>query len=179
MGRQPQAGTAGLRLALSPLAGGRNEDVAQPELAATGQRRRPPQIDGEVRLGVRRDYAEQHLGDDPASHLSETIAALAHVRLAQHVEPERSLVCPAVTGKADLVRGQRVRADMASDGLPGRQSGPLATLEVSRGERAVRLLFDGPGDLAWQLDQRARQLPVYRLRPLGGRAAGNVEQERP
>ena len=55
----------------------------------------------------------------------------------------------------------------------------MAALEIPGGERAVRGDARLSGDRVRQLDQRARELSVDRLRALRGRATRDVEHERP
>ena len=102
-----------------------------------------------------------------------------HVGLAEDVEPERRLVAPAVAREPDVGRVERLGADEARDRLARGQADRLAALEVARGERVVGLVVDVAGDLRRQVDQARGQAAVHPLRPLRGRLAGQVEQQRP
>src|SRR5262245_59410539 len=76
----------------TPWSGGQ-QDVGEAEGpgAAGGQGRRPGGIDGEERLGVGGDDADEHLADDAAADGSEPVAVVQGVGLLEDVEPERGL----------------------------------------------------------------------------------------
>ena len=134
-------------------------------------------VEGEVRLRVARDDAVKTSPRCGRRRLRAD-RRMSGGRLSQDVEPERRPAFQPWRREADSARsGRRRRA--ARDGLPRRESGALAALEVARGERAVRVVFDGARDRLRQLDQRARQLTVDRLGALGRPSAGDVEHQRP
>src|SRR5579864_5456602 len=101
-----------------------NEEVDEAEaLASRRQRRRPRGVDGEERLRIAPDDLDEHFADDAAADLAEAAAAVPYGRLAQDVEPQRSISLPAVIAQRELVLGQRLGADGARDRLARRQSG--------------------------------------------------------
>jgi hypothetical protein len=71
--------------------------------------RRPAGLLAQEALGVVREQADEHLGDDPAADRSQPLAAAGVLRLALHLVPERRLGLergPVLGGEAELVEAE-------------------------------------------------------------------------
>src|ERR1700694_1280777 len=123
------------------------------------------------------DDADDDFGHDPPPDLPQMVASAADGGFTEDIQPERRFVLPIT--ECQLITGQRLRADGASDGFAGWQAGGRSALEVARGKRLVGADLDDTGDGFRKADERGGKLSIDRLGTLCRWEARDIKEERP
>src|SRR5438874_4551949 len=148
----PSSGASPAQVVVGRLAGQEQEiaDLEGPSFVR-GESRPPGGVARKVGLGILADDLDEDLGNDAATHCAQPIAAALNRRLSQDVQPQWRLTIPVA--ESQFVAGQWRRAERASHGLPGREAGALASLQVPRRQRAIGVHLNRTGDRLGEPDE--------------------------